>query len=87
MDIISFEILCHFYGYIVVTTWSNMASPGQKCGGCGHLMVGFDSHSFCVRSVETKVRTQTLVFLIVTAIPVTFLLWTNVYSCPNLAIN
>ena len=26
-----------------------MASPGQKRGGCGHLMAGFDSHSFCTR--------------------------------------
>ena len=26
-----------------------MASPGQKRGGCGHLMAGFDTHSFCAR--------------------------------------
>ena len=25
-----------------------MASPGQKRGGCGHLMAGFDTHS-CAR--------------------------------------
>ena len=24
-----------------------MASPGQKRGGCGHLMAGFDTHNFC----------------------------------------
>ena len=26
-----------------------MASPGQKRGGCGHLMAGFDTHSYCAR--------------------------------------
>ena len=26
-----------------------MASPGQKQGRCGHLMAGFDTHSFCAR--------------------------------------
>ena len=26
-----------------------MASPGQKRGGCGHLMAAFDSHSFCAQ--------------------------------------
>ena len=26
-----------------------MASPWQKRGGCGHLMAGFDNHSFCAR--------------------------------------
>ena len=26
-----------------------MASPGQKHGGCGHLMVGFDNHNHCAR--------------------------------------
>ena len=25
-----------------------MASPGQKRGGCGHIMAGFDSHNYCV---------------------------------------
>ena len=24
-----------------------MSSPGQKRGGCGHVMVSFDGHSFC----------------------------------------
>ena len=24
-----------------------MASPGQKMGLCGHLMAGFDSHTYC----------------------------------------
>ena len=27
-----------------------MASPGQKRGGCGHLMAGFDSHNYCAKS-------------------------------------
>ena len=26
-----------------------MSSPGQKRGGCGHLMVGFDTYSYCAR--------------------------------------
>ena len=26
-----------------------MASPGQKHGGCGHLIAGFNTHSFCGR--------------------------------------
>ena len=26
-----------------------MASPGQKRGLCGHLMAGFDSHTYCAR--------------------------------------
>ena len=26
-----------------------MASHGQMRGGCGHLMAGFDNHSFCAR--------------------------------------
>ena len=26
-----------------------MASLGQKWGGCGHLMAGFDTHSCCAR--------------------------------------
>ena len=29
-----------------------MASPGQKRGGCGHLMDGFDTHSCCVRCYD-----------------------------------
>ena len=29
-----------------------MSSPGQKHGGCGHLMAGFDTHSFCARCRE-----------------------------------
>ena len=29
-----------------------MSSPGQKRGGCGHLMVRFDTHSFCARCRE-----------------------------------
>ena len=24
-----------------------MASPGQKCGGYGHIMAGFDNHPYC----------------------------------------
>ena len=26
-----------------------MASPGQKQGLCGHMMAGFDSHTYCAR--------------------------------------
>ena len=26
-----------------------MASPGEKRGGCGHLMAGFDAHNYCAR--------------------------------------
>ena len=26
-----------------------MSSPGQKRGGCGHVMVSFDCHFFCAR--------------------------------------
>ena len=26
-----------------------MASPGQKQGGCGHVMAGFDTHSYYAR--------------------------------------
>ena len=26
-----------------------MASSGQKCGGCDHLMAGFNNHSFCAK--------------------------------------
>ena len=29
-----------------------MSSPGQKHGGCGHLMASFDTHSFCARCRE-----------------------------------
>ena len=29
-----------------------MSSPGQKHGGCGHLMARFDTHSFCTRCRE-----------------------------------
>ena len=29
-----------------------MFSPGQKHGGCGHLMARFDTHSFCARCRE-----------------------------------
>ena len=29
-----------------------MSSPGQKHGGCGHLMARFDTHSFCARCRE-----------------------------------
>ena len=29
-----------------------MSSPGQKHGGCGHLMTGFDTHSFHARCRE-----------------------------------
>ena len=31
-----------------------MASPRQKCGGCGHLMAGFDNHSFCSRCRDKR---------------------------------
>ena len=31
---------------------SVMSSPGQKHGGCGHLMASFDTHSFCARCRE-----------------------------------
>ena len=31
-----------------------MASLGQKHGGCGHLMAGFDTHSFCARCRDKR---------------------------------
>ena len=29
-----------------------MSSPGQRRGGCGHVMASFDQHSFCARCRE-----------------------------------
>ena len=29
-----------------------MASSGQKRGGCGHVMAGFDTHSYCARCCD-----------------------------------
>ena len=31
-----------------------MASPGQRRGLCGHLMAGYDKHSFCARCRDKK---------------------------------
>ena len=31
-----------------------MASLRQKCGDCGHLMAGFDNHSFCSRCRDKR---------------------------------
>ena len=31
-----------------------MASSGQKHGGCGNLMAGFDSHSYCARCCDKE---------------------------------
>ena len=29
-----------------------MSSPGQRRGGCGHVMANFDQHSYCARCRE-----------------------------------
>ena len=29
-----------------------MSSPGQRRGGCGHVMASFDQHSYCARCRE-----------------------------------
>ena len=31
-----------------------MSSPSQRRGGCGHMMAGFDLHSFCARCRDKK---------------------------------
>ena len=31
-----------------------MSSPSQLRGGCGHMMAGFDLHSFCARCRDKK---------------------------------
>ena len=31
-----------------------MSSPSQRHGGCGHMMAGFDPHSYCARSHDKK---------------------------------
>ena len=31
-----------------------MASPGQRCGSCGHIMAGFDLHKKCARCRDKK---------------------------------
>ena len=31
-----------------------MSSPSQRRGGCGHMMAGFDFHSFCARCRDKK---------------------------------
>ena len=50
------QVLSYLEAYFCVTLYycielldSVMSSPGQKHGGCGHLMAKFDTHSFCVR--------------------------------------
>ena len=40
--------MCHFLIFLRALRIS-MASLGQKHGGCGHLMAGFNTHSFCAR--------------------------------------
>ena len=29
--------------------WNVAATPGQKCGICGHIMASFDPHKWCAR--------------------------------------
>ena len=43
-----YSILCHFYIFLRPLRTS-MGSPRQKHWGCGHLMAGFNTHSFCAR--------------------------------------
>ena len=31
-----------------------MSSPSQRRGGCGHMMAGFDLHSFCAHCCDKK---------------------------------
>ena len=31
-----------------------MSSPSQRRGGCGHMMAGFDPHSYCARCRDKK---------------------------------
>ena len=44
--------LCVTLYYCIDLLDSIMSSPGQKHGGCGHLMASFDTHSFCARCRE-----------------------------------
>ena len=58
-----------------------MASPGQKLGGCGHLMEGFDTHSFCA-FCRNKGKGPGLCISEKDLIPLIFLQLTNAYCCP-----
>ena len=44
-------LVCNFLSplQIFVTVYNNMTSLGQKRGGFGHLMTGFDTHSYCAK--------------------------------------
>ena len=44
--------LCVTLYYFIDLLDSILSSPGQKHGGCGHLMASFDTHSFCARCRE-----------------------------------
>ena len=35
-----------------------MASPGQKCGNCGHVIATFDQHSKCARCRDEGLGTD-----------------------------
>ena len=50
--ILSLISLCVTVVYYIELLDSVMSSPGQKHGGCGHLMARFDTHSFCARCRE-----------------------------------
>ena len=40
--------------FIYFTSFIVMASPGQRCGSCGHVMAGFDLHRKCARCRDKK---------------------------------
>ena len=31
-----------------------MSSPSQRRGSCGHMMAGYDTHTFCARCHDKK---------------------------------
>ena len=31
-----------------------MSSPSQRRGSCGHMMAGYDTHTFCARCRDKK---------------------------------
>ena len=57
-NIHEFELyyLLHLVNFVFI-----MASPCQRGGACGHLMVAFDKHAHCVRCHEKSKGSDTCV--------------------------